>query len=186
MHRRPGLAGLAPAAMVGGEDARDRGQPPDPVLTGADADIAELVGEEPVPESGVVSVDAQEHVDDMGVVVVPLGHRGFEPLVVPLGRWAQDPARHRDRHPDPLGITGTGRGKFTDEREDHFPGRFACDSAARRRTSFSCSRSRIRFLASRSSTRSASLRPGRFPSSMSARFNQLLKAPSEIPKSLAI
>ena len=45
----------------------------------------------------------------------------FEPLVVPLGRQAQDPARHRDRHPD----TGPGRGHLTDEREDYFPGRFA-------------------------------------------------------------
>jgi len=30
--RRPRLAGLAPAAVVGGEDPRDRAQPPHPVL----------------------------------------------------------------------------------------------------------------------------------------------------------
>ncbi len=83
----------------------------------------------------------------------------FEPRVVPVGRQAQDPARHRDRHPD----AGTVRGHLTDEREDYFPGRFACDryAAARRRTSFSCSSKRIRLFASRSSSRSSSVSPGR-------------------------
>ena len=52
-------------------------------------------------------------VDQMCVVPVGLGDGLFEPLAVPLGREAQDPARHRDRHPD----RGTGRGQFTDERE---------------------------------------------------------------------
>ena len=83
----------------------------------------------------------------------------FEPLVVPLSRQAQDPARHRDRNPD----VGTGRGHLTDEREDYFPGRFAWDryAAARRRTSFSCSKRRMRLLASRSCLRSSSVRPER-------------------------
>ena len=34
-----------------------------------------------------------------------------------------DPARHRDRHQN----VGTGRGHLTDERENHFLGRFASD-----------------------------------------------------------
>jgi len=78
---------------------------------------------EPVAECGVVLVDAQRDIDGMGVVPVPLRDWIFEPLVVPLGREPQHPARHRDRHPD----AGVGRGHLTDEREDYFPGRFAWD-----------------------------------------------------------
>ena len=48
--RRAGLAGLAPLAGVGGEHARDRAQPPDPVLRRDDADIGGLVGQEPVTQ----------------------------------------------------------------------------------------------------------------------------------------
>jgi hypothetical protein len=105
----------------------DPGDPAEPVhaiLSGHDPVlIGRLVGEEPVAQSGVVLMDVVEHLDEVGVVPVPLGHRVFEPLVVPLGREPQDPARHRDRHPD----AGTGRGHLTDEREDYFPGRFAWD-----------------------------------------------------------
>ena len=43
----------------------------------------------------------------------------------------------------------------------------------------------MRFLASRSSARSASVRPGRLPSWTSAAFSQLCRHPSEIPKSFA-
>ncbi len=159
MHSRAGLAGLAPTTVVGGEDPGTRAQPPHPVLGRDDADIGELVGDEPVTERGVVLVDVADHVDDVRVVPVPLTHRVFEPLVVPLSRETQHPARHRDRHPD----GGTGRGHLTDEREDYFPGRFACDryAAARRRTSFSCSSSRIRLFAARSCLRSSSVTPGR-------------------------
>jgi len=52
-------------------------------------------------------MDDEGCVDQVRVVPVPPGDRVLEPLVVPLGRQAQDPARHRDRHPD----TGTGRGQ---------------------------------------------------------------------------
>lgn len=52
--------------------------------------------------------------------------------------------------------------------------------------SFSCSSSRIRFLASLSSAASFSVTPGRAPSSLSAFFSQLCGVASEIPKSLAI
>src|SRR6266571_1348615 len=58
--------------------------------------------------------------------------------------------------------------------------------AARRRTSFSCSRSRLRFLSSRISASSASVRPSRTPSSISARFTHRCRHDSEIPKSFAI
>src|SRR6266511_5140319 len=58
--------------------------------------------------------------------------------------------------------------------------------AARRRTSFSCSRSRLRFFSSRISASSARVRPSRTPSSISARFTHRCRQDSEIPKSLAI
>ena len=57
----------------------------------------------------------------MCIVPVTRADRLFEPFVIPLG--SQDPARHRDRHPD----RGASRGHLTDEREDYFPGRFAWD-----------------------------------------------------------
>ena len=74
-----------------------------------------------------------------------VGDRAREPAVVGLASELEDPARHRDG--DPVG------GQLADERVHHFPGRFACDryAAARRSTSFSCSRSWIRLFASRSS-----------------------------------
>jgi hypothetical protein len=108
---------------MGGEDPRGRAQSPHTVLRCDDANVGEPVGEEPVAERRVVLVDIEDGVDEVGVVPVPLGHGAFEPLEVPLGRQAQDPARHRDRHPD----AGTGRGHLRGEREHYLPGRFACD-----------------------------------------------------------
>lgn len=62
-------------------------------------------------------------------------------------------------------------GELPPKRVEPFPGRFACDryAAARRNTSFSCSSSRIRFRASRSSVASVRVWPGLAPSSMSTR-----------------
>src|SRR3546814_2654222 len=81
----------------------------------------------------------------MGFSELAVTHRLFEPPVVGLAGNLEDPARHRDGAP----VVG----ELSDERVHHFPGRFACDkyAAARRSTSFSCSSSRIRFFASRSS-----------------------------------
>lgn len=128
---RAGLAGLAVSAfllVVAGGDAGDLAEPVHTVLPDGDRVLLlELVGQEPVAQCRVVGVQLVQHVDEVGVVPVPLGHRLFEPLVVPLGRQPQDPARHRDRHPDPHRITSTGRGHLTDEREDYFAGRFAWD-----------------------------------------------------------
>ena len=53
-------------------------------------------------------------------------------------------------------------------------------------TSASCSSSRMRFLASRSSTDSFSVTPGLTPSSTSAFFSQFARQDSEIPKSFAL
>ncbi|NMF10273.1 hypothetical protein HF852_11810, partial [Corynebacterium xerosis] len=142
--RRAGGTGLGPLLAVTGADSSDAAQPVHPVLPDLDAVlVSEFVGEEPVAEGGVISVQVVQLVHQVRVVVVTPADRVLEPLVVPLGRQSQDPARHRDRHPDP----GADRGHLLDEREDYFPGRFAWDryAAARRRTSFSCSNSRIRF-----------------------------------------
>ena len=74
-----------------------------------------------------------------------------QPPVVGLAGELENPADHRDR--DPVS------GELLRDRVEPFPDRFACDSyaAARRRTSFSCSSSRIRFRASRNSTDSVLL-----------------------------
>jgi hypothetical protein len=73
--RRPGLAALGPLAGMGGEHARDRAQTPDPVLRRDDPCVRQLVGQEPVPERGVVLVDLPQLVDDVRVIPVPLRHR---------------------------------------------------------------------------------------------------------------
>ncbi len=121
--RRSGLAVAAAFLRVQREDLLHRAQPPDPVLARHNALFGEFVGDEPVPVAGIVAVDLQGSVDQMRVVPVPLGDRVRQPLVVPLGGQPQDPARHRDRHPD----RGAARGHLTDEREDYFPGRLACE-----------------------------------------------------------
>ena len=79
----------------------------------------------------------EDGVGQVGLVEFAGADRGGEPAVVGLAGELEDPARHRDG--DPVD------GELTDERVHHFPGRFACDryAAARRRTSFSCSSSRI-------------------------------------------
>lgn len=42
-------------------------------------------------------------------------------LVITLPGQAQDPQRHRDRHPDPGGFSGAGRGHPLNERKTIFP-----------------------------------------------------------------
>ena len=75
------------------------------------------------------------------------------------------PQRHQDR--DPVS------GELLRDRVEPFPRGFARDryATARRNTSFSCSSSRIRFRASRTSTDSVLLRPGVTPSSTAASCN---------------
>lgn len=124
MRRGAGRAGLGALLVVAGGDAGDATQPVHAVLPDDDAVLeVELVGEEPVAQRRIVGVEVVELVDEVGVVPVPLGDRVVEPLVVPLPGQAEDPQRHRDRHPD----RGAGRGHLSDEREDYFPGRFAWD-----------------------------------------------------------
>ena len=93
----------------------------------------------------------------------------------------QNPAQHR--HGDPQ------VGELRNERVGHFEQppsfRFARDryAAARRRTSFSCSRTRIRFFSSGAFAASVEVRPGRLPSLTPARGSQFYSVISLIPKS---
>jgi hypothetical protein len=120
---RTGLVGLGPLRGVREAKTAAVEHSRHAILRGNDAHVGELIGQEPIAECGLVLVDLKERVDRVRVVPVPLANGLLAPRVVPLGRQAQDPARHRDRHPD----AGTGRGHLTDEREDYFPGRLACD-----------------------------------------------------------
>lgn len=92
-----------------------------------------------------------------GLVELGGGDRLGEPAVVLGAAQREDPARHHDG--DPVA------GEFTDEREHHFPGRFAWDryAPARRSTSFSCSSYRMRPLAPFGSSFSAEVVPGLMP-----------------------
>ncbi len=56
VHRRAGLAVQAPLAAVNAEDLLLRAQPPDAVLTGREALESQFVGEQPIPELGVVAM----------------------------------------------------------------------------------------------------------------------------------
>lgn len=119
-----GGAGLGALLVVGGVDAGDAAQPVHSVLPDADAVLeVEFVGDEPVAQGGVVGVDLVDQVEQVGAVPVALGYGVVEPFVVPGPGQAEDPQRHRDRHPD----VGAGRGHLSDEREDYFPGRLAWD-----------------------------------------------------------
>jgi hypothetical protein len=118
----------------------------------------------------------------IGKVQPELNALAAEPFDAPLdhaesGRFAGTPFGLKDLVCHASGV-----------RVHHFPGRFACDryAAARRRTSFSCSNSRIRLRASPSSAFSVAMVPGLIPSSTSAAFNQLIRHDSLIPKSAAI
>jgi hypothetical protein len=79
----------------------------------------DLIGEEPIPELGIVAVRVEDRVRQVRLVELGVGDRAGQPPVVGLAGDHEDPARHRDG--DPVG------GELTDERVHHFPGRFAWD-----------------------------------------------------------
>ena len=76
------------------------------------AGVGELVGDEPVPESGVVAVNFERGVGRVGVDQVPLTDWVGLPRVVRLPGEPQQPAGHRDG--DPVD------GKVQDQRVRHF------------------------------------------------------------------
>jgi hypothetical protein len=90
--------------------SRRRAQAVDPVAGGGDALVGELVGDEPVAELGIVVVDVDRSVDQVGVVPVPPADRGGLPLVERLLGEAEHPAGHRNG--DLLG------GELLDQRVD--------------------------------------------------------------------
>ena len=71
-------------------------QPADPVARGGEALSGELVGDEAVAELGVVVVDVDRGVDQIGVVVVAVADRFLFPLVEGLLGEPEHPAGHRD------------------------------------------------------------------------------------------
>jgi hypothetical protein len=72
--------------------------------------LAQLVGDEPVAEGRVVTVDIDRGVDQVRIVPVALTDRVGAPLVERLLGEAEHPAGHRDGN-----VLG---GEFTDERVD--------------------------------------------------------------------
>lgn len=146
------LAGILsrPAALEGArDDPLKEAQPLHAVLPDlAPHGVDQLIRDEPVAELRVFRVDVVGGVDQMRVVPVSGRHRRAPSGVICGLGEAEHPARHRDR--DPLA------GEVADQGIHHFGltsrPRY---TAARRRTSFSCSSSRILFFVSRNSADSA-------------------------------
>ena len=142
------LAVTAPLLPERGPPAVARRDPPRGAVRHRLTRVAGLVRQQPVPELRVVTVRVEQRVRAIRLHHLTRGDGVRQPPVVGLTGELEHPARHR--HRDPCG------GELCHERVEPFPGRFACDryAAARRRTSFSCSRSRFRFFSSRISAAS--------------------------------
>lgn len=109
----------------------------------------------------------------LGFFPVAVTDRVSTPLLEGLAGEFQYPAGHQHRHPH-KGFRG---GQFKDQREHHF-GLMSWErySTARRITSASCSRSLMRFFASRSSTDSSFVTPAATPPWATAIFNHRCRA----------
>jgi hypothetical protein len=83
--------------------------------------VAGVVTQRPVTELRVVAVGVEQRVGQIRLRQFTGRDRLGEPPLVGLAGEFQDPAGHRDRHPD----SGVGGGKITDQRVDHFPVRCA-------------------------------------------------------------
>lgn len=114
-------APLAAFDRVHREQALGRAQAPDPPLGDLVAAIAQLVGDQAIPELRVITMSVDRGVGRIGVDQVPLAHGSSHPGVVRLPGEPQHPAGHRDRHPH----RGAGRGQLTDQRVDPHWGRLA-------------------------------------------------------------
>lgn len=87
MRGRPGGAGLGTLLVMAGGDSSDAAEPMHAVLADGDAVlVGQFIGEESVAEGRIIAVSLVEDVDEVSIVPVPLGDRGLQPLVVPLGR----------------------------------------------------------------------------------------------------
>jgi hypothetical protein len=119
--RRTGLGPLVPLGFAEpGPPAVVPTDPPHhPVRYVGVVAETDLIGEEPIPELGIIAMRVEDRVREVGLLELGVGDRFFEPPVELLATQLEDPARHRDG--DPVD------GQLTDEREHHFPGRFAWD-----------------------------------------------------------
>jgi hypothetical protein len=72
VHWRSRLAVEATLLGVQREDPLERAQPPHPVLRSGDAMLGELISDDPVPVAGIVDVDVEGGVDQVGIVPIPL------------------------------------------------------------------------------------------------------------------
>jgi hypothetical protein len=72
VHRWSRLAVEATLLGVQREDPLGRAQPPHPVLRSGDAVLGELISDEPVPVTGIVDMDVEGSVDQVGIVPIPL------------------------------------------------------------------------------------------------------------------
>jgi len=113
-----------------------------------------------VPVFGIALVSIEQRVRPIRLGQLTVAYGFGQPSVIRLASKLENPTRDRDG--DTVG------GQLTGERVEPFPGKFACDkyAAARRSTSFSCSRTRLRLRRSRSSADSAAVdRAGHRPRS---------------------
>src|ERR1035437_11001699 len=114
----------------------------------------ELVSDEAIAEARVIAVGVDGVVDQVGVGEIAVADRFGPPLEIALPGEAEHPTSHRDG--DAL------VSEIRDQRVHHFGLRpRPREMAARRKISFSCSKRRTRFLYSRRSLGSASVKPAR-------------------------
>jgi hypothetical protein len=94
VHRRTGRL-AAPTTLLedAGGDLLQRTQPVHPVLRRTVAGGLELVGDEPIPELRIVSVDVDDRVDQMRVVPVTARDGVGTPLVESPGSRSPAPGR---------------------------------------------------------------------------------------------
>mgnify|MGYP000285678635 CR=1 FL=1 len=99
MHGRAGFACLAAFLGERGPDPLAAAQPGDPVLSGAETLVFELVGDKPVPERRIVPVDVHRCVNQVRIGPVTLRDRRGLPCVERLFREPKHPAGHRYGNP---------------------------------------------------------------------------------------
>lgn len=119
MDRRAGTAFPSPDLRERGSPSHRRAQSPRGPFTHRLAGSGCLVGEKAMPEFGIIAMGIEQRVHPMGLFPLAVSDGRFQPPVVLGAAEFQDPTRHR--HGDPVD------GQLADEREHHFPGRFAWD-----------------------------------------------------------
>lgn len=75
VHRWPGPSGQALLLREHRPDLLLSAQPRDPVQSGRDAMGRRFIGDEPISERGVVAMDVERGVDQVGVVEIAAGER---------------------------------------------------------------------------------------------------------------